>query len=125
VNVVGQVVTFTLFGETAFTYTVESAAVNGSYTFSGILKDSSLTEYPVTGDTQMHVGIQPWDVNMDGDVNVLDMILVGQHWGETGTPGNIPSTEDYNCDISGPTEGTPDGIVNSYDMAWIVTHWTG
>jgi hypothetical protein len=119
------VIEFTLFGDHDFTYTLTSPAVNDTYTFSGVLTDDTLTEYPVTGDIQMHVGIQPWDINMDGDVNVLDMILVGQHWGETGTPGNIPSTEDYNCDISGPTEGTSDGIVNSYDMAWIVTHWTG
>ena len=118
---------FTLFGDTAFTYTLTSPAVNDTYTFSGILKDDDEppNEYPVTGDTELHVGIQPWDINMDGDVNVLDMILVGQHWGETGTPGNIPDTEDYNCDVSGPTEGVPDGTVNAYDMAWVVAHWTG
>lgn len=53
------------------------------------------------------------DVNIDGRVNVLDMILVGQHWGETGTPGWIP--EDAN----------PDGTINVLDMICIGQNWTG
>jgi hypothetical protein len=53
------------------------------------------------------------DVNDDGKVNVLDMILVGQRWGQTGDPGWIP--EDINCD----------GIINILDMISIGQHWTG
>jgi hypothetical protein len=51
------------------------------------------------------------DVNGDGTVNVLDMILIGQHWGETGTPGWIP--EDVNRD----------GAINVLDMILIGQHW--
>ncbi|HIE31699.1 MAG TPA: tandem-95 repeat protein [Methanosarcinales archaeon] len=51
------------------------------------------------------------DVNGDGNVNVLDMIRVGQHWGETGTPGWIP--EDVN----------KDGEINVLDMIVIGQHW--
>jgi parallel beta-helix repeat protein len=50
------------------------------------------------------ISTAPWDVNGDGFVNVLDMILVGQHFGETGTPGWIP--EDVNRD----------GVINVRDM---------
>jgi hypothetical protein len=53
------------------------------------------------------------DVNSDGFVNVLDLILVGQHLGETGPPGWIP--EDINAD----------GQINVLDMILIGQHWTG
>ncbi len=53
------------------------------------------------------------DVNDDGSVNVLDMILVGQHWGQTGDPGWIP--EDINCD----------GQIDVLDMILIGQNWTG
>jgi PKD repeat protein len=51
------------------------------------------------------------DVDGDGFVNVLDMIRVGQHWGETGTPGWMP--EDVN----------KDGTINVLDMIVIGQHW--
>jgi len=44
------------------------------------------------------------DVNGDGVVNILDVTLVSQHWGETGAPGWIP--EDINRD----------GVVNILDI---------
>jgi len=44
------------------------------------------------------------DVNNDGTINVLDLILIGQQFGQTGNAGFIP--EDVNCD----------GIVNVLDM---------
>jgi hypothetical protein len=54
-----------------------------------------------------------WDVNGDGDANVLDMVLVGQHWGETGLTGWIQ--EDTN----------EDGNVDVLDIIIIGQHWTG
>jgi hypothetical protein len=53
------------------------------------------------------------DVNGDGHVNVLDFVLVGQHFGETGPPGWIP--EDVNVD----------GQINVLDMILLGQHWTG
>ena len=50
------------------------------------------------------ISTAPWDVNGDGFVNVLDMISVGQHFGETGAPGWIP--EDVNRD----------GVIDVRDM---------
>ena len=52
------------------------------------------------------------DVNGDGAANVLDMVLVGQHWGETGLTGWI--REDAN----------EDGTVNVLDMIVIGQRWS-
>jgi hypothetical protein len=54
-----------------------------------------------------------WDANLDESVNVLDMTLVGQHWGETGAPHWV--REDVNRD----------GAINVLDMILIGQHWTG
>ena len=54
-----------------------------------------------------------WDVNGDSATNVLDMIRIGQHWGETGVIGWIP--EDAN----------EDGNINVLDMIMVGQHWTG
>jgi hypothetical protein len=54
-----------------------------------------------------------WDVNLDLSANVLDMTLVGQHWGETGASHWIRG--DVNRD----------GEVNVLDMILIGQHWTG
>jgi len=47
---------------------------------------------------------EDWDINGDGAADVLDMVLVGQHWGEVGLTGWI--REDAN----------EDGTVNVLDM---------
>jgi hypothetical protein len=52
-----------------------------------------------------------WDVNEDGDINILDVVRVGLHWGETGDPGWI--REDVN----------DDGSVDILDVAVIGLHW--
>ena len=53
------------------------------------------------------------DPNGDGMVNLLDMTLVGQHFGQTGSPGWIP--EDV----------IEDGMINVLDMIVVGQHWTG
>ncbi len=59
---------------------------------------------------QLH---EDWDVNGDDAANVLDMVLVGQRWGETGLTGWI--REDTN----------EDGTTNVLDIIVIGQHWTG
>ena len=53
----------------------------------------------------------PWDINQDGVVNYLDVSLLVNHYGDTGTPGWIP--EDIN----------QDGIVNYLDVSLLVNHY--
>ena len=50
-----QTVKFTLMGETSFTYNVTAPSVEGTFTFSGILKDFQKNEYEVEGDTEIAV----------------------------------------------------------------------
>jgi hypothetical protein len=53
-----------------------------------------------------------WDVNGDTHANVLDMVLVGQHWGESGLTGWI--LEDTN----------EDGAIDILDLIIIGQNWT-
>jgi C1A family cysteine protease len=62
--------------------------------------DGSVTIYP------------DWDVNLDSDVNVLDITLVGQHCGESGVAHWM--REDVNRD----------GVISVLDMILIGQHWT-
>lgn len=55
---------------------------------------------------------EEWDVNGDGIASVLDMILVGQRWGETGLSGWIKA------------DTNKDGTINVLDMIIIGQHWT-
>jgi hypothetical protein len=54
-----------------------------------------------------------WDTNQDNSVNVLDLIVNGQHWDESGVTGWIK--EDVNHD----------GLINVLDSIIIGQHWTG
>jgi len=67
---------------------------------------------PVSAD--VFCSIYPdWDVNMDQNINILDIIVIAQHIGETGEPCWIP--QDVNCD----------GTVNVLDIILVAQHWTG
>ena len=59
VAVVGQTVTFTLLGEETFTYAVTAPAAEGSYVFSGIIKDVNRVEASVVGTSSIRVGPPP------------------------------------------------------------------
>jgi len=56
---------------------------------------------------------EPWDVNCDGQVNVLDMVIIGQHFGQTGNPGWM------RADVN------QDGVINVLDMVLVGQHWGG
>jgi hypothetical protein len=53
------------------------------------------------------------DVNMDGQVNILDLVLIAKYWEQTGNPGCI------RADVN------KDGVVDILDMIIIGQHWTG
>jgi hypothetical protein len=54
-----------------------------------------------------------WDVNGDGAANVLDMVLVGQRWGQNGLTGWVRA------------DTNEDGTINVLDIILIGQHWTG
>ena len=55
VHVTGQMVRFTLQGDTSFTYTVTASRTTGSHTFSGTLRDFDKNDYTVGGASSMTV----------------------------------------------------------------------
>ena len=63
-----------------------------------------------TTSLTISVAYSVWDVNMDGTVNVLDIILITQNYSETGTPGWI--REDVNND----------GVINVLDAILVGQH---
>ena len=86
--------------------TAKSAAGTSTLDLSNVIV-GDINGNPVAitvNDGSVTISTAPWDVNGDGFVNILDMILVGQHFGETGSPGWIP--EDVNRD----------GVINVRDM---------
>lgn len=58
-------------------------------------------------------GYPNWDVNRDGKINVGDLTLIGQHWGETGSDHWI------RADVNG------NGEIGVGDMTVIGQNWTG
>ena len=57
VEVTGRTVTFTLLGDTSFTYTVTAPASEGSYGFRGVLWDADRNEHAVGGASEITVGV--------------------------------------------------------------------
>lgn len=54
-----------------------------------------------------------WDVNKDHKINILDIIIIGQHWETIGEHGWI------SADVNN------DGHINILDIIMIGQHWTG
>ena len=59
VTVDGQTVSFVLLGDRSFTYTVDAPDDEGTYTFSGVLKDANREERVIAGASQVTIGPQP------------------------------------------------------------------
>jgi len=117
-------------GSTPYTWTIASGTLPAglSLSSSGVISGTPTTAggptsvtFRVTDSASATVSKSlsitvinaAWDVNTDGVVNVLDMISISQHWGETGTPGWIRQ------DVNG------DGVINVLDQTVIGQHWTG
>lgn len=70
-----------------------------TYTYDGVGNRVSMVVSPA------------WDVNMDTDINMWDVIQVGNHWLKTGDPGW--TREDVN----------DDGMIDMWDVIMIGNHW--
>jgi hypothetical protein len=95
-----------------------SGVISGTPTAAGgptsvTFRVADSTSAVATKPLSITVAYAGWDVNMDGSVNVLDVVLVAQHSGETGSAGWI--RQDINAD----------GTVNILDLIIIGQHWTG
>jgi len=84
----------------------------GVYVVRFEVSDGELSDFEDVTITVIQL-YEDWDVNGDEAANVLDMILVGQHWDETGLTGWI--REDVN----------EDGAISVLDMTVIGQNWTG
>jgi hypothetical protein len=84
----------------------------GVYVVRFEVTDGELSDFEDVTITVIQL-CEDWDVNGDTMANTLDMILVGQHWDETGLTGWI--REDVN----------EDGAVSVLDMIVIGQNWTG
>jgi hypothetical protein len=84
----------------------------GVYVVRFEVSDGELSDFEDVTITVIQL-CEDWDVNGDEASNILDMILVGQHWDETGLTGWI--LEDVN----------EDGMISVLDMIVIGQNWTG
>ena len=79
VSVTGQQVRFTLQGDTSFTYTVTAPSVEGSYAFSGTLRDDERNDHDVGGDATVTVSSRDplgarYDANNNGTIERGEVI---------------------------------------------------
>jgi hypothetical protein len=107
-----------MYGENqiAAPYTWQFTAPNGTgdYEFYSQAVDNANNLEPMPVGADVTCWICPdWDFNMDQNINVLDIITIGQYFGETGEPCWIPM--DVNCD----------GVINILDIVLVVQYWTG
>jgi hypothetical protein len=91
-------------------FSVSSTPVPGTATWQIYSPSGLLRVYHALS---IYLGGLTGDVNGDGHVNTLDLVLVGQHFGEIGPPGWIP--EDVNVD----------GYIDVLDIILIFQNWTG
>ena len=84
----------------------------GIYVVRFEVTDGELSDFEDVTITVVQI-YEDWDINGDEVTNILDMILVGQHWDETGLTGWI--IEDVN----------EDGTISVLDMIVIGQNWTG
>ena len=98
-------------GTQTFSWTPDYSQAGAHESIHFEVSDGSLPDYEEITITVNN--LHQSDTNGDGNVNVLDMIMVGQRWGEVGTSGWI--TEDIN----------EDGTVNVLDIILVGQNWTG
>lgn len=84
----------------------------GVYSVHFAVSDGDLTDTEDVTITVVKL-YDDWDVNGDSAANVLDMVLVGQHWGQSGLAGWIRA------------DTNEDGTTNVLDIIVIGQHWTG
>jgi outer membrane protein assembly factor BamB len=100
-------------GNKLWQYTTDEAGNEAGHILQGLAVSDGWVYFGNDGGYlyALREPIPAWDVNGDGITNYLDMILIGNHYGQSGAPGWIP--EDVN----------DDGTVNYLDMILIGNHY--
>jgi len=103
-------------------YTNLSYSVSGSYVYYIVARDES-NNTNTSSFRGFEICYPAWDVNGDGRVNILDMVLVGQKW-LMGEGCGIPDWEPPDGYVM-PEDINKDGCVNVLDMIFVGQYWTG
>ncbi len=100
-------------GQIRWQYTSDEAGTEAGYILQGVALSEGRLYFGNDGGYlyALREAFADWDVNRDGSVNVLDLVQVGLHFGESGIPGWIP--EDVNRD----------GAINVLDLVAIGAHF--
>jgi hypothetical protein len=109
----GSVTTPGIFATITFSATAQQGTSSLDIT-NAIVGRPNGSPVPITTiNSTVIIPHEPWDTNNDNAVNTLDLIIIGQHWGETGPPCWIPADVNY------------DGVINILDLIVVGQHWTG
>ncbi|MBN1214302.1 MAG: hypothetical protein JXA99_02555 [Candidatus Lokiarchaeota archaeon] len=95
-------------------YSWEFHAHNGTghYELYSIAMNSKGIAEDIPTGADANFSVYPiWDVSMDGQINILDLICIVKYWGENTNGYRMP--EDVNND----------GIVNILDLILLGQHW--
>ncbi len=100
-------------GNLAWQFVTDEAGAAGGHVLQGVYLYDGRAFFGNDGGYlyALEEATPAWDINGDSTTNYLDMILVGNHYGENGAPGWIPE------DVNG------DGTVNYLDMILIGNHY--
>ena len=116
VNATGQEVRFTLQGDTSFTYTVTASSVEGSYGFSGTLRNYDRNDHAVGGASTVAVSsgdplIARYDANNNGMIDKSEVIVAINDYlfgeGEPITKAEVIKL--INLYLFGPSAAQPPG----------------
>jgi len=83
-----------------YSFYIDAIDANGNGNKSNVM---NFTVYPI------------WDINMDGRINVLDLIIVAMHFGSHEGEPDYDESVDLNND----------GDINILDLIIVAMHWTG
>ena len=82
--------------------------------------DSSKNSREIAGIDNLRINangpVAPPDVNLDGLVNIDDLVQVITNWGWTGAPSGV-------APLGNPADVNHNGVVNIDDLVQVITHW--
>jgi hypothetical protein len=90
-------------------YTKQSLHQTGEYSYRIQVTDTS--DNVILSSSHTFSLLPDWDINNDGIVTISDLLLISNHYGETGSKGWIREDVDNN------------GIIQSLDIVLVANHF--